>query len=385
MLRLRHTKFVKTGLNVRMIKIGQPISFSEIGRKDNQEDYLFPLDADNRTRVFVLCDGMGGHDNGELASETVANILGGSLTDIIEKVGEIDAPAFQRSLALAYDALDTLENNSVKKPGTTMTCLCLNKHNCLLAHIGDSRIYHIRPSDYNPAQGDYGIKFQTSDHSLVNELLRTGQITPQQAENYPQKNVITRAMQPNLETRFNADLKVVKFVKGGDYFFMCTDGVLERLSADELGSIIADRNLDDWGKLSTIRNICSHDTRDNYSCWLIPVLDGGKEKTNFTTGYIKDLKSDSRGGVQRNLSLINPTGKRKQSDLGKQIFLWIASVLILIFAIFVIYSVFAKLSHGYPKENVNAKEQILKQKKSNNKSNLPKKKKKKTVIFGFEL
>lgn len=256
-----------------MIKIKQPFCFSEIGRKDNQEDSLFPLKASTDTRVFVLCDGMGGHARGEVASRTVADALGEFLTSQIESGNEITPELFNEGLSLAYKALDAIDGDDALKPGTTMTCLCINKNNCLVAHIGDSRIYLVRPSLYKVKGANYGIIFQTEDHSLVNQLLKVGEITPEEAANFPQRNVITRAMQPHLENPFKADIFIVNDVRRGDYFFMCTDGVLEQISNRHLGAILANNILDDTSKFSTIKTVCDGKTHDNYSCWLIPVAD----------------------------------------------------------------------------------------------------------------
>lgn len=250
-----------------MISIRQPLCFSEIGKKDNQEDFLFPANADSNTRVFILCDGMGGHDNGEVASMTAATSLGRSLSAL----EEVNMPLFEKSLDEAYDALDAIDTLSDRKPGTTMTALCLNRNSYLVAHIGDSRIYHIRPSLYNDKEERGGIIYQSSDHSLVNDLLKVGEITEEEAINFPQKNVITRAMQPHLQRRHKADIFLFDDIASGDYFFMCSDGVLEQLSNKQLCKILSDNSLSDHQKLDMIKTICQGKTRDNFTCWLIPV------------------------------------------------------------------------------------------------------------------
>ena len=254
-----------------MIRIRKPLSFTEIGRKDNQEDCLYPSDADEKTRVFILCDGMGGHDKGEVASMTAANALGGYMSSC----PAIDIPVFETGLAKAYDALDNMDANYMKKPGTTMTCLCLNDDNYLVAHIGDSRIYHIRPSLFNAETRRGGILYQSSDHSLVNDLLKAGELTEEEARDFSQKNVITRAMQPHLVKRYKADAYLFDDIQGGDYFFICCDGVLEQLSNEALCGILADSSLDDSQKLSAIKAMCYGKTRDNYTCWLVPIEEVG--------------------------------------------------------------------------------------------------------------
>lgn len=251
----------------KMISIRKPLCFTEIGRKDNQEDYLFPAHADTGTRVFIMCDGMGGHDNGEVASRTAANSLGAYLSSF----KRVDIATFENGLAKAYDDLDEIDTNSSRKPGTTMTCLCLNEDSYLVAHIGDSRIYHIRPSMYNADTKRGGILYQSSDHSLVNDLLKAGELTEQEAKDFPQKNIITRAMQPHLSQRYKADIYLFDDIQKGDYFFLCCDGVLEQLTNEDLCRILSDSNLDDAEKLDEIKKICDGKTRDNYSCWLVPI------------------------------------------------------------------------------------------------------------------
>ena len=277
-----------------MITIRQPLSFTEIGQKDNQEDYLFPSRADEETRVFIMCDGMGGHDNGEVASMTAANALGNYLSSC----SAIDIPVFETGLAKAYDALDNIDTNSLKKPGTTMTCLCLNEDNYLVAHIGDSRIYHIRPSLYNFNTKRGGILYQSSDHSLVNDLLKAGELTEDEAKDFPQKNIITRAMQPHLAKRYKADVYTFDDIQGGDYFFMCSDGILERLSNEALCEILAQDNLSDELKLAKIKSICENKTKDNYTCWLIPIDKPNVKETNSkNTQIIQAIEEGESTGL----------------------------------------------------------------------------------------
>ena len=276
-----------------MITIRKPLKFSEIGRKDNQEDYLYPARADEATRVFVLCDGMGGHDNGEVASKTAADALGDYLTGC----EEVDAEAMQEGLVRAYDALDGIDTDSDRKPGTTMACLCLNADNYVVAHIGDSRIYHIRPSLYDRERSGGGILYQSSDHSLVNDLLKAGELTEEEARDFPHKNVITRAMQPHLQTRYKADVYVFDDIEGGDYFFLCCDGVLEQLSNERLCEILAEEELSDEAKLAEIKKVCDGRTRDNYSCWLVPVEEVNiSENGGAVTAVIRACADDVAKG-----------------------------------------------------------------------------------------
>ncbi len=257
------------------IFIRKPYSFSEIGRKDCQEDRVYPKpeDVKDNQQVFVLCDGMGGHENGEVASETVAMALGKYLDEYLSQEGKSANDIFTEALNYAYDELDQKDTGAAKKMGTTMTCLYLHSKGYLVAHIGDSRIYHVRPSQTDKANNRLGIIYQSSDHSLVNDLLRVGELTEEEAINFPQKNVITRAMQPNLEKRHKADVYSFNDIKAGDYFFLCCDGVLEQLTNEQLCRILADDSLSDEEKMFAIKGVCDGKTKDNYTAYLIPIND----------------------------------------------------------------------------------------------------------------
>lgn len=256
-----------------IINIKQPLSFSEIGRKDNQEDFLWPAPdgVGKEQRVFIMCDGVGGQECGEVASKTAATALGEYLTTNWPEDGYVRKEHFEAALGHAYDALDAVDTGAVRKMATTMTCVAIHRGGVLVAHIGDSRVYQLRPSLANAELERSGVVYQTEDHSLVNDLLRVGELTPEEAANFPQKNVITRAMQPNQENRCRADIYNITDVKTGDYFFLCCDGVLEQLSNLKLGSILANASLDNDEKILAIKEVCDGKTHDNYTCWLVPV------------------------------------------------------------------------------------------------------------------
>ncbi len=257
------------------IFICQPFSFSEIGKKNNQEDCIYPesIQITKKSRFFILCDGMGGHEHGEVASHTVCGALGNFLHTHWPQDDIMTSELFEQALEYAYDELDKKDEDagSAKKMGTTMICLCLHRKGYLVAHIGDSRIYHIRPSLTKIEEKRLGILYQSSDHSLMNELLRAGELTEEEARHFPQKNVITRAMQPHQERRSKADIYSFNNIQGGDYFFLCSDGVLEQLTNERLCEILADKKLDDKDKLQAIKQVCDGKTKDNYTCFLIPI------------------------------------------------------------------------------------------------------------------
>ena len=140
------------------IEISEPLCYSAIGMKPNQEDALFPRkgSATKDTHVFLVCDGMGGHENGEVASTCVADTIGRETACLpLCTTGEMQG-AFEDALAKAYQNLDELDTSeSERKMGTTLTFLALCTDGVLVAHIGDSRVYQLRPGK--------GIIFQTRD------------------------------------------------------------------------------------------------------------------------------------------------------------------------------------------------------------------------------
>lgn len=252
-----------------IIKIRQPLCFKEQGRKNNQEDSLYPLQdtATAENKYFLVCDGVGGSDHGEVASATVSKVIGEYFSNQKLPDGILTESLFNLALEQAYNALDAAYAkyaNSFKKMATTLTFLGIHRGGCLIAHIGDSRVYHIRPG--------IGILSRTNDHSLVNDLLKAGELTPEQAKNFKQKNIITRAMQPLMETRDRAEFTPVIQVQDGDYFFLCCDGVLEHLEDEKLVEILSDTATNDAEKLAAIKKVCDDgDTHDNYTCYLVPI------------------------------------------------------------------------------------------------------------------
>ena len=236
----------------------------ELGSRSNQEDSLYPLPQDltDKARCFVLCDGMGGHDSGEVASDAVCRTMGAVADGLNDEGKPFTVESFQAALQAAYDALDARDTQAAKKMGTTMTFLAFHAGGCFVAHIGDSRVYHLRPGQ--------GILFETRDHSLVNDLIKVGELTPEAAKDFPQKNVITRVMQPNQERRARADIKEITDVRPGDYFFMCSDGVNETMESNHIANVLLDEEYSDSDKMRIIKEV-TESSRDNHTAFLIRV------------------------------------------------------------------------------------------------------------------
>lgn len=244
-------------------------NLQELGQRTNQEDSLFPAlgKSTSDDRLFVLCDGMGGHEKGEVASATVCETLSRVILSAWHPGEVLSDELFLQALSAAYDALDAKDNGEERKMGTTLTFLCLHSSGATVAHIGDSRIYQLRPASKNsPAR----IVFRTQDHSLVNDLVKIGEITEEEAKHHPQKNVITRAMQPCQEHRAKADIAHLTDILPGDYFYMCSDGMLEEASDENILNIITKPNATDEQKLEMLRNV-TEENKDNHTAHLIHI------------------------------------------------------------------------------------------------------------------
>lgn len=244
-------------------------NLQELGQRTNQEDSLFPAlgKSTSDDRLFVLCDGMGGHEKGEVASATVCATLSRVILSAWHPDEVLSDELFLQALSAAYDALDAKDNGEERKMGTTLTFLCLHSSGATVAHIGDSRIYQLRPTSKNsPAR----IVFRTQDHSLVNDLVKIGEITEEEAKHHPQKNVITRAMQPCQEHRAKADIAHLTDILPGDYFYMCSDGMLEEASDENILNIITKPNATDEQKLEMLRNV-TEENKDNHTAHLIHI------------------------------------------------------------------------------------------------------------------
>lgn len=248
------------------ILIAPPQALQELGARQNQEDALFPAfgQATADDRLFLVCDGMGGHDHGEVASQTVAEAIGNYIPQHMQAGLPLRDELLADAIAAAYDQLDAHDNpDDCRRMGTTLTLLCLHRGGATMAHIGDSRIYHVRPSEHR-------ILYQSRDHSLVMDLYLAGELTRDEMDTYEGRNVITRAMQPHQERRFRPDVVRTTDLRPGDLFLLCSDGIVEQLTDSQLLNILCGDDSDD-SLLQCLRTATAA-AADNHSAYLIRIL-----------------------------------------------------------------------------------------------------------------
>lgn len=291
-------------------------NLQELGQRANQEDSLFPALGQSTTdcRLFVLCDGMGGHEKGEVASATVCEQISRTILSQWHAGEPLSDDLFRQALAAAYDALDAKDDGAERKMGTTMTFLCLHANGATVAHIGDSRVYQLRPATkHSPAR----IVFHTRDHSLVNDLVKIGEITEEEALHHPQKNVITRAMQPCQEQRARADIAHLTDIKPGDYFYMCSDGMLEEASDENILNIITKPNVTDEQKLEMLRQV-TEDNKDNHTAHLIHIDKVGRVSAN--------IAPDTNPSSEINVAWVTPDFAKSKKK--RKLWSWLLGILV---------------------------------------------------------
>ena len=197
---------------------------TDIGRlrRQNEDAAWF----DESRAVFAVADGMGGHLAGEVASrmaiEAVQRMARENERPGIAALREAVACAHETILAHAQDHIECAGM------GTTLSVLWLGENYAYIAHVGDSRIYRLREGSLTQI---------TQDHSLVEELVRAGLITREQARTHPRRNIITRALGTHGE---NEPDMLVTDVQDGDVFLLCTDGLTGMVPDDEIERTLRD-------------------------------------------------------------------------------------------------------------------------------------------------
>lgn len=196
-------------------------------RKQNEDAAWFDEDR----AVFAVADGMGGHLAGEVASrmaiEAVQRMARENECPGIAALREAVACAHETILAHAQDHIECAGM------GTTLSVLWQGENYAYIAHVGDSRIYRLREGSLTQI---------TQDHSLVEELVRAGLITREQARTHPRRNIITRALGTHGENE--PDLLVTD-VQDGDVFLLCTDGLTGMVPDDEIERTLRDCGLEE--------------------------------------------------------------------------------------------------------------------------------------------
>jgi serine/threonine protein phosphatase PrpC len=204
-----------------MLRVAEQFSHSDTGRqrRGNEDAFL------ERAPLFVVADGMGGAQGGEVASRIAIELFADGLTvDDDSDPAELLAGRAEEVNAEIYSRAQ--EDAELTGMGTTLTAAYVGLAEVSLAHVGDSRAYRFH---------DGHIERLTHDHSLVEELIRQGQLTEEEAEEHPQRSIITRALGP--EPVVDVDMITLDGVDG-DIYLICSDGLTSMVAESEVERIV---------------------------------------------------------------------------------------------------------------------------------------------------
>ena len=203
-------------------------SVSDRGLNDkrplNEDSFL----CDQERGIFAVADGVGGAEAGEVASQTAVDVLDEAFRHRLhdgEDIEDLMELAIQRANSSIHQM--ATEHPRFAMMATTIVALNVEGLQATFGHVGDSRLYRLTP------QGK--LVRETEDHSIVEEEVRAGRMTPEQAANHPSKNVISRAL--GAESSVEVDMKTIE-IEEGTTFLLCTDGITRHISDGELRDLL---------------------------------------------------------------------------------------------------------------------------------------------------
>jgi protein phosphatase len=260
-----------------VLRIAEHASKTDVGRqRHTNEDNFY-----DQPPLFAVADGMGGAQAGEVASEMAIGEFAHER--------ETDAAAEKQLEQIAHAAnrkiWDMAQSDSRHAGmGTTFTAAMLDGQYVAVGHVGDSRLYLYRDGE---------IERMTRDHSLVEEFVRQGRLTPEQAEKHPQRSVITRALGP--ENSVEVDTFRIP-ARDGDVFLLCSDGLSGMVSDDDLAAILTEGLSLDATAERLVQRANDNGGRDNITAVLFRVEDDGDgdARTKATTETYDTIAGDQQ-------------------------------------------------------------------------------------------
>jgi len=231
-------------------------------RENNEDKFEFYIPEDDhrlatRGAVFVICDGMGGHAAGQIASELTCKTF-------IDVYMNHAAPEIERAAKAAVEAANRYILDMSKQipsrsgMGTTLSALVICQDRGTITHVGDSRIYRLRKGTLEQI---------TEDHTLINEQIKTGLLSPEQAMWHPYSHVLSRAV--GVEERIEPQIETFE-LEEKDIYLLCTDGLTNHVSDEEIRNTLSNHSLSEaaWKLVNTALN---EGGRDNCTVLIVRV------------------------------------------------------------------------------------------------------------------
>lgn len=215
---------------------------SNVGRvRHVNEDQSWVGQLDNGVTLAIVADGMGGHQAGDVASRMAVDAFRSVLEqhaakpELSEQEGKM---LIRQAISEANESIYAMaaSHEQYHNMGTTIVAVLLQADNAIIGHVGDSRAYRVAKES---------IQLLTIDHSLVNELVKSGQLTDEEAANHPRRNVLTRAI--GTDSQVEIDVQSLAW-SPEDVLLLCSDGLTNMVSEQEMHAVIASEELELEGK-----------------------------------------------------------------------------------------------------------------------------------------
>ncbi len=260
------------------LRVVEQAGLSDVGRQREANEDSFVVSGE----TFAVADGMGGAQAGEVASRTAAQVVEGG--------GEGEGTPEERLTRLVREAnrliFDKAQKDEARRGmGTTLTTAMVEDDGVTVAHVGDSRAYRHR---------DGALEQLTHDHSLVAELERSGQLSPEAAEHHPQRSIITRALGPEADVEVDAH---THRARDGDVFLLCSDGLTGMVSDTEMAAILRSADSLEDAAEALVRAANQGGGRDNITVVLFRVADDEAGRTDDDT--LAGRGDDRTAGLRR--------------------------------------------------------------------------------------
>lgn len=220
--------------------------------------------------IFAVADGVGGASAGEVASEMAVEILAEAFTNMAPGADAEDV--MKIALTKANEAIFQMSQDlpSLSSMASTVVALHIEGNIATIGHVGDSRLYRLGI--------DGNLYQETADHSVVAEEVRAGRMTPEQAENHPSRNIISRAL--GAEPTIDVELKTIMF-DAGTSFLICSDGVTRHVPDAEIRGLLASGS-EPADMVAHIKNICyERGAEDNLTAVIIKTLPNAATKPAY--------------------------------------------------------------------------------------------------------
>ncbi|MDQ6420827.1 Stp1/IreP family PP2C-type Ser/Thr phosphatase [Paenibacillus sp. LHD-117] len=209
---------------------------SNIGRvRQVNEDQCWVGSLGGGIAIAVVADGMGGHQAGDVASQTAVDTFRGAFEQHADKQSLTEQEGkmlIRQAIAEANETIYAMasRNERYHNMGTTVVAALMLPGTAVIGHVGDSRAYRV---------GDGGIQLLTMDHSLVNELVKSGQLSAEEAAHHPRRNVLTRAI--GTDPVVEIDVQSVDW-STDDVLLLCSDGLTNMVNEEQIVGVVADRS-----------------------------------------------------------------------------------------------------------------------------------------------